>query len=360
MRFPIVPCAVLVAAPVPAALSAQQAERYTLDRGPAAVYNLVGNLRVEPGEGRITVQVSRAGADAGKLTIGQGEIRGRSTLRVVYPADRIRSGRPEDHGSTRLRVRDDGTFGGGDHEHDDDHDHGRHDWDEGRRVIIGSDGLDARADLIVRVPKGERVSVHLAVGAVTVANVDGDLKVHTESAPVTASGSRGSLGVEVGAGEVRITNARGELGVDTGSGSVEVTGFSGSNLSVDTGSGDVTGSDLTADDLDVDTGSGEIRLAAVTSPRLSLETGSGGITAELRRDVASLEVETGSGDVAIRAPSSLGAEVEVQTASGDIDTDFPLQVTRGGRDHMVGTVGDGKGTIAIETGSGGIRLMKAD
>jgi lia operon protein LiaG len=356
MRFPILPCAVLAAAPP--ALAAQQAERYTLDQGPAAVYNLVGNLRVEPGEGRITVQVSRAGADAGKLRIGQGEIRGRSTLRIVYPGDRIRSGKPEDHGSTQLRVRDDGTFGGDDHDHDEDH--GRQDWDDGRRVTIGSAGLDARADLIVRVPKGERVSVHLAVGAVTVANVDGDLKVRTESAPVTASGSRGSLGVEVGAGEVRITNARGELDVDTGSGSVEVTGFSGTNLSVDTGSGDVTGSDLTADDLDVDTGSGEIRLASVTSPRLSLETGSGGITAELRRDVASLEVETGSGDVAIRAPSSLGAEVEVQTASGDIDTDFPLQVTRGGRDHMVGTVGDGKGTIAIETGSGGIRLMKAD
>ena len=357
-RLLVVPCALLAS---PVALAAQQTERYSLDTGPAVVYNLVGSLRIEAGEGHVSVQVTRAGADAGKLTIGQGEIAGRPTFRVIYPADRIRSGRAPDHGSTQLRVRDDGTFGGeGDEWHDHGRHGGRHEGDEGRRVTIGDDGLDARADLVVRVPKGERVAAHLAVGAVTVANVDGELRVHTQNAPVTASGTRGTLSIEVGAGEVRISDAQGELNVDTGSGSVDVTRFSGSDLSVDTGSGEVTGSDLTADELGVDTGSGEIRLADVTSPRLSLETGSGGITADLRRDLASLEVETGSGDVSIRAPSSLGARVEIQTASGDIETDFPLQVTRGGRDHMVGTIGDGKGTIAIETGSGGIRLLKTD
>jgi putative adhesin len=357
-RYLVIACTLLASAP--GAIAAQQPERYTLEAGPALVYNLVGNVRVEPGEGRVVVLVTRAGADDGKLTIGQGERGGRSTFRVIYPADRIRSGRAPDRGSTQLRVRDDGTFGG---DGDEWHDHGRHerhDEEEGRRVTIGDDGLDARADLVVLVPKGERVAVHLAVGAVTVANVDGELRVHTHSAPVTASGTRGMLAVDVDAGEVRVSDAQGELDVDTGSGSVDVTKFSGSDLTVDTGSGEVTGSDLTADELGVDTGSGEIRLAGVTSPRLSLETGSGGITAELRRDLASLEVETGSGDVSIRAPSSLGAAVEIQTASGDIETDFPLQMTRGGRDHMVGTIGDGKGTIAIETGSGEIRLLKTE
>jgi len=82
------------------------------------------------------------------------------------------------------------------------------------------------------------------------------------------------------------------------------------------------------------------------------------VTADLRRDIASLQAETGSGDIAIRAPASLGAELDIQTSSGDIETDFPLQVTRHGRDHVVGTIGDGKGTIAIETGSGAIRLLK--
>ena len=358
-RIPLYSC-ILLAMSLPAALSAQQAERYTLDEGPAAVYNLVGNMRVEPGEGAVSVQVTRAGAEASKLTIGRGEIDGRSTLRVVYPSDRIRSGNTRDHGSTQLRVRDDGTFGDQDHHH---HGHGDQDgWEEGHRVSItdGGSGLDARADLVIRVPKGSEVHVYLAVGSVAVANVDGELHVNSHSAPVTATGTRGELDVDVGSGDVRVTQAQGELNVDTGSGAVDVTGFKGTGLSIDTGSGDVTGSDFQGDELSVDTGSGEIRLSGVSAPRVSLETGSGRITTELRRDVASLAVQTGSGDIAIRAPATLGAEVEIETSSGDIDTDFALMVTRQSRDHMQGTIGDGKGTIAIETGSGNIKLLKSN
>jgi hypothetical protein len=338
-RFPTSWCLPFV---LPAALHAQQTERYTFDSDPVAVYNLVGSLRVEPGNDAVTVQVTRAGADAGRLKIVQGELDGRSTLRVVYPGDRIRFGAGGE--STQLRVRDDGTFG----DLNDEHVRGRHGhdrrggWDpnEGRRVTIAAaGGIDARADLAVQVPRGRRVELFLAVGSVSVTNVDGEVFVDAHSAPVTATGTKGILSVDVGSGAVKVTQADGDLSVDTGSGDVEVSRFHGQSLSVDTGSG-------------------EIRLTGVASPTLSLETGSGGVTADLRQDIASLRAETGSGDIAIHAPASLGAEVEIETSSGDIETDFPLQVTRHGRDHMVGPIGDGKGTIAIETGSGEVRLLK--
>ncbi|HET6580224.1 MAG TPA: DUF4097 family beta strand repeat-containing protein [Gemmatimonadales bacterium] len=338
-------------------LQAQQPERYTLADDDVAVYNLAGAIRVEPGDGEVAVQVTRAGADAARLKVVQGEIDGRPTLRVVYPSDRIRYAMGGRSSSTQLRVREDGTFGERDG-HDDDRGRGR---EEGRRVTISSQGqgLDASADLIVRVPRGRRVAVVLAVGAVTVSHVDGDLLVDARSAPVTATGTRGALSIEVGSGSVQVTNAEGDLNLDTGSGAVEVSGFRGGPLSIDTGSGDVTGSQLESTEVSVETGSGDIRLTGVGAPSLSLETGSGTVTAELRQDIASLEVSTGSGDIAIRAPASLGAALEVETSSGDIDTDFPLQVTRRGRDHVVGTIGDGNGTIEIQTGSGEIRLLKA-
>ena len=306
---------------LPAAFHAQQPERYSFDGDPVAVYNLVGTLRVEPGTGEVSVQVARAGADAGRLKVVQGELDGRQTLRVVYPDDRIRFG--AGGGSTQLRVREDGTFG----DLDDEHVRGRHggheghDRDEGRRVTIAAaGGLDARADLVVQVPRGRRVELFLAVGSVSVTNVDGEVYVDAHSAPVTATGTKGVLSVDVGSGTVRVTQADGDLSVDTGSGAVEVSRFQGRSLSID--------------------------------------TGSGGITADLQRDIASLRAETGSGDIAIHAPASLGAQVAIETSSGEIETDFPMQVTRHGRDHMVGTIGDGKGTIAIETGSGQIRLLK--
>jgi lia operon protein LiaG len=359
-RFPVLSLFPIVLLGLPTAVRAQQPlDRYTLDDDAVAIYNLVGAVRLEPGEGSVAVQMTRAGADAGRLRVAQGEIDGRATLRVLYPEDRINSGRGSRGSSTTLRVREDGTFGDTDGEY---HGHGRHGrdrWEEGRKVTIASgSGLDARADLVVRVPRGHRVAIYLAVGSVAVTNVEGDLTLDTHEAEVTANGVKGRLGIDVGSGSVRATQIEGDLSVDTGSGSVEVSRVRGQSLSIDTGSGDVTGSDLEAEELSVDTGSGSIRLAGVTAPDLSLETGSGSVTAELRRDIASLHVETGSGDIAIRAPASLGAEVEIETSSGDIETDFPLQITQHARDHVVGTIGDGKGTIAIETGSGGVRLLK--
>jgi lia operon protein LiaG len=356
-RFPIWSLPLVLSTAVHAQ---QQPERYVLADDPVAIYDLVGSVRLEPVEGSgIVVQVTRGGADAGGLRIAQGEVDGRATLRVVYPSDRIRWHSAEGgNSSTQLRVRDDGTFG------DIGDEHGprrrqRHDSDEGRRVTISSGaGIDARADLVIQVPRGRQVAVYLAVGSMAVTNVDGDLTLNTSAAPVTATGVKGALTVDVGSGSVKVSQAEGDLNVDTGSGAVDVSRYRGRSLSIDTGSGEVTGTELDGEELSVDTGSGEIRLTGVTAPRLSLETGSGGISAELRRDVTSLSAETGSGDVAIHAPASLGAEVEIQTSSGDIETDFPMQVTRQSRDHMVGTIGDGKGTIAIETGSGEIRLLK--
>ena len=125
-------------------------------------------------------------------------------------------------------------------------------------ISDGTEGLDARADLLVRMPKGP--SSRLPGDRVgTVANVDGEL-TWTRTARRSPPPGPGQLSVDVGAGDVRITQARGDADVDTGSGAVEVTGFQGTVLSIDTGSGEVTGSDLVSDELSVDTGSGEIRL----------------------------------------------------------------------------------------------------
>jgi hypothetical protein len=318
---------------LPTAAPAQQGERYTLDGDEVAIYNLAGSLTVEPGTGAVSVDMVRGGADAARLRIERGELEGRETLRVVYPAESIVYSGIERGSSTTLKVREDGTFGDAD-----SHEHHR-----GRKVRVSGegDGLRAHADLRVLMPAGYRVSLYLAVGKVSITNVNGELLVDGHSAPVTASGTQGTLVLDVG------------------SGPVEVSGFSGGELSIDTGSGGVTGSELRASEIRIDTGSGDIELTAVTSPVLILETGSGRVGADLRGPVRELAVETGSGDISVRAPASLAAEVEIETASGGIETDFPLQVTRHSRDHVVGQIGNGTGRVAIETGSGDVRLLKS-
>jgi lia operon protein LiaG len=336
------------------ALQAQKAERYTISGGDVAIYNLVGDVKVEPGSGVVNAELTRGGADAAKLKVVTGEIDGWQTLRVLYPDSHIQYAQLSGGSSTQLRVKEDGTFG------DDDDREGK---PRGKRFTITgpgvSGGLDAHANLKVTVPPGKRVAIYLAVGKVSVTNVDGDLSVDAASAPVTSSGTRGELTIDVGSGAVQVTEARGELSVDTGSGAVSVSGIRGEQIDIDTGSGDVTASDIRSNELSVETGSGDIEVTGLVAPQVALETGSGSVSADVQGEVWNVNVQTGSGDVTLKLPPTRGAEVDIETSSGDIETDFSVSVTRHARDHLTGRIGDGRGKIAIETGSGGIKLAKA-
>src|SRR5881296_370213 len=264
-----------------------------------------------------------------------GPVRGRETLRIIYPDDEIVYGELGHGSNTTLRVRDDGTF-------NDRDDRGGRWSDDGRRVRISASGggLEAHADARIAIPPGKRVELYLAVGQAFASNVDGDLRVDVAAANVTVDHAKGSLLVDTGSGDVRLSDAEGEVSLDTGSGSVTVSAVSGPEVRLDTGSGDVTASSVRANDVKIDTGSGNVRL-------------------DLLADVRALDVDTGSGDVTINVPADLGAAVDIETGSGDIDLqNVTVRTTRLERDHLTGEIGDGKGRIRIETGSGGVRLVR--
>jgi hypothetical protein len=328
-----------------------QAERHTLQGTDVAVYNLAGVIRVEPAGAAgaaAVVEITRGGRHAERLRVVTGELRGVQTLRVIYPADEIAYG--EGHSSAELRVREDGTFG----------DNGDA-WRDGRRVRITSrgGGLDAHADLRVGVPKGQRIAVYLGVGRVFVTNVDGHLRVDVASADVTVATTRGPLTIDTGSGNVTATDAEGDLSIDTGSGNVTVTRMRGPGLRIDTGSGNATAVQVEADVLEIDTGSGDVDATGVRAQTIHLDTGSGNVELAVLADADRIDIDTGSGNVTLVVPESFGAEVEVETGSGDIDLGFPVQARRLERDHFVGTIGDGRGSVTIGTGSGGVRLLKS-
>jgi hypothetical protein len=346
--WPIAFC-VALAAPLP---GAAQTARYVLKGDSVAVYNLVGELRVEPGSGSdVAVQLTRGGADAARLDVQSGPLRGRETLRVIYPEDIITLPDWGRGWNTTLRVRDDGTFG----------DNGN--WRrEGREVRITGRGrgLEAYADLRVSVPAGKRVALHLGVGKVFVTNVDGVILVQAASADVSAERTRGTLKIDTGSGNVDVRDASGELSLESGSGDITASGLHGGRIKLDTGSGNITLTGAEATDLHVDTGSGDVTVTGAKGDDLSFDTGSGNVDVALTATFQSLTVETGSGDVTLRVPPTIGAEVELDTGSGEIDLGgLTIQVRRLQEDHITGTIGDGRGRLSVETGSGNVRLVKS-
>ena len=106
--------AVAVLLTLPSLAAAQNAKTYTLQGQDVAVYDLVGQLTIEPGSGgSVQVEVRPGGPDAAKLSVDQTAIRGRPTLRVVFPDDHIVYPALGRHSNSQFTISEDGTWNDG-------------------------------------------------------------------------------------------------------------------------------------------------------------------------------------------------------------------------------------------------------
>lgn len=332
---------------LPVAAATAQSKSYPLAGSRVAVYNLAGKLTVEAASGSTTtVEVNQLGADGGKLSVVTGERSSRNALRVIYPDDRIVYPAMGRGSESDLRVDDDGYF---------DNDHDGH----GHRVEIrgSGSGLQAYADLKVRLAAGTSIDLHLAVGDVTVTDVNGNLEVSTGSGNVDVNGAKGSLEIDTGSGDVDAIKVVGSLNIDTGSGDVKVRGQSGGGLSIDTGSGNVTVNGASGDRLKMDTGSGDIEIEDATSADVSLDTGSGNVTAAFATSLDRIKVETGSGNVSLTVPANFAGTLDLESSSDDgIEIGFPVELVRKDEGEIRARVGTGTGEVRVETGSGNVKI----
>src|SRR5579862_3638686 len=107
----IKPSLALLAVALP--LHAQSVDHRTLS-SPAALYNIAGTIHVVRGTGNdITIDITRGGRDADKLSIATGLVGDRQTLRVLFPSDRVVFPWAKEHGQhwrNELEISDDGTW----------------------------------------------------------------------------------------------------------------------------------------------------------------------------------------------------------------------------------------------------------
>ena len=337
-------------------LGAQAAETVTLRGTDVAIYNLAGVVRVERGTGRdVTVEVRRGGTDGAKLKLETGELRGHQTLRVMYDADRVVYPKLGRWSNTTMNVASDGTWG-----NSGDDNRWRPWGNRGRVKISGSGGgMEAWADLVVHVPAGATLRLRHAVGEVHVNGTDGALDVDVASAAVDIANVKGNVTVNGGSGSSTLTNVTGDIVLDLGSGSTRLSKITAGDLKVDAGSGGVAGDNISVSGrFDLDAGSGSCEFSQLSARRAQFDVGSGSLRADFMTDVDDVKIDAGSGAVTLAFPESVGAELDIETGSGGISSDFPVQVSRTDRHVLRGTLGDGKGRISIDAGSGGVRLRK--
>ncbi|HWS86052.1 MAG TPA: DUF4097 family beta strand repeat-containing protein [Pyrinomonadaceae bacterium] len=262
----------------------------------------------------------------------------------------------------------------------------------GRRTLlnfVGALALCAAAAVSAAAQDFQKTYNLAAGGSVEIANVSGDINlVGYEGSAVVVSAYKEGRDRDVVEVVDESTQGRVELRVDyprdcrncnasvrfevrvprsgnisfdkisTASGDVKAEGFTG-RLRLSTASGDVTVRGV-GGDIKASTASGTVRVNDATGT-VNASTASGDLEVEMTRveGTGDMRFSTASGDVRVRMPSTLDARVSMSTNSGDLETNFPIEVKKdayGSGTRAEGQLGSGGRVLKISSASGNVSL----
>lgn len=232
---------------------------------------------------------------------------------------------------------------------------------------------NGRAEVKTRYPSGEeqrrnnRRNINVSVAYTVTAPAGTRLSIESISGNIKVADIKGDLSANSISGDVRISGA-GRIGsAKSISGSVEISetqtdgAVAGSSVS-----GDVIFRRVTARRLDGSSVSGNIRIEDVQSERVGAQTTSGNTSfaGTLARN-GRYELHSFSGEVRVLLAGNTGFEVDANSFSGEVRTDFPITMRgagpserRGPRKTLTGTFGDGAAVLDLTTFSGSIVIAK--
>ena len=198
-----------------------------------------------------------------------------------------------------------------------------------------------RVDIEIRVPREANLDLHTGDGHVDLQGVRGTIALRSGDGKLKLSELQGTLNASTGDGHIELTNVRGDVTLHTGDGPIDVTGADGS--------------------LKAETGDGHMRVNG-RFDLLNVKTGDGGIEASAQAGSkldADWRLSTGDGNLTLRLPETISANVELHTNDGHIDLGMPVTISgRTGTRELRGQLNGGGKLLSLRTGDGSIRLEK--
>ena len=126
---------------------------------------------------------------------------------------------------------------------------------------------------------------------------------------------------------------------------------------------------LVSGDVDVSGVGGEVRIGSVSGNinatglrgRTDISSVSGDVKVTFSQAPARTKLHSVSGDVVAMLPTNASVEVSANTVSGDISNEFGIEVDHGRYvgHHMSGRIGNGEGSLELNSVSGEIKIRRA-
>jgi hypothetical protein len=190
-------------------------------------------------------------------------------------------------------------------------------------------------------------------GDIEVRGAGSPVSLVTTSGDVTASGLGGAR-VRSVSGGVAVDGARGPLEVRTTSGEIAVRGAADS-VRVASVSGDIE-VDGAPRGLEAGSTSGSVIVSGRVNGTARVRTTSGNVRLELGAAARRADVNTVSGEIAVRLAAGLACDLTLKSTSGSLDADVPIQIRTMTRRELSGAVSGGGIPVSLRSTSGDITV----
>ncbi|MBQ9899073.1 MAG: DUF4097 family beta strand repeat protein [Ruminococcus sp.] len=166
----------------------------------------------------------------------------------------------------------------------------------------------------------------------------------------------GSMSASSSSGDGKLTGCTAKnITANSSSGEIEITQTGESeSIRADSSSGRITINAEEAGDIRADASSGEIDISVTKADKINADASSGDITITAQEMPSDLRADTSSGDVIIYLPENADFTAEIDTSSGDLDSDIAL--SKKGSSYIAGS---GDNSVKVDTSSGNITIKAA-
>jgi hypothetical protein len=206
----------------------------------------------------------------------------------------------------------------------------------------------------VVVPAETRLNAGTGSGSVTIEGIAGPVDASAGSGAITAAGIGGDVRAVAGSGEIEVRAIKGNVRLAASSGPIHAVDLAGS-LRAATGTGAIEAADIGSGEVEVETCSGRIDLRNILGP-VRAHSASGQIRMECVESGGRCFLETVSGNITVRLPSTAKVEIDARTVSGVIRSGRPITIRGTGKRGLPTKGKSGGAGFEITTVSGNIEI----
>lgn len=250
------------------------------------------------------------------------------------------------------------------------------DWGWSVMSVVKGNRRSAWIDYTIEVPVYYGVSAATTSGEVRVSNINGRAEVDATSGEVFLRGVGAGARTNMTSGDLDASDIGGDFTINATSGNVVIDNVRG-RLMITGTSGDFQVSrverdvevELTSGDFILDGCSGNVVFRAASGDAEMTEIKGSVDASSSSGDISVLIAPVGernftfsssSGDIDISylPANNYGFKLDISTASGSIEGDMPIKVSRVDRRRLQGVVGTGSARVQVETASGDVTIVE--